>query len=258
MNISFIGAGNVATHLAKAFIQAGQTIVGVHTRSLASAEAFANTYHCVNAPTLAALPESDVYVFAVKDDALPEVVAHFAELHRTGLCIHTAGSVALSVFLNQGIKRCGVFYPMQTFSKDKVLDYTTLPIFLETAHTDDEVMLEQLALKFTSKVYHLDSEDRKLLHLAAVFACNFSNHCFAIAEDLLAKAGLSGELLLPLIDETCLKLHTMPAIKSQTGPAVRYDQKVMQRQLALLSEDPLRQAIYRVVSESIHDFATKQ
>lgn len=258
MKISFIGAGNVATHLAQAFTGAGQTIVGVHTRSLASAESFATVFHCVNAASLAALPESDLYVFAVKDDALPDVVAQFSALHRPGLCVHTAGSVALSVFLDQGITRCGVFYPMQTFSKNKTLDYTTLPVFLETAHAEDEVLLEQLARQFTTKVSSLDSEGRKLLHLAAVFACNFSNHCVAIADELMAKAGLSGELLLPLIDETCAKLHTMPAVKGQTGPAVRYDQKVMQRQLAMLSDDPLRQALYHVVSESIHDYATKQ
>ena len=254
MKISFIGAGNVATHLSRALSHAGFEIAGVLTRSLASSREFVAEHHCVATCRLTDLPEADFYIFSIKDDALPEVIAEFGKLHRKGLCLHTAGSVPLEVFA-QHVDRYGVIYPMQTFSKQRQLQFNEIPLFIEAAHPDDFEILSSLAHQLSDHVYSLNSESRKMLHLAAVFACNFSNHCYAIAAKILEQAQLPEQLLLPLIQETCNKLQDMPAVTGQTGPAVRYDKKVMARQLDLLGNDDLRKNIYQTMSESIHDYA---
>ena len=254
MRISFIGAGNVATHLSKALKLAGNEIVGVHTRTLASSEIFANIHGCAIARDMAALPESDLYVFSIKDDSLEEVVSEFGKLNRHGLCIHTAGSVPMDIFQTH-VEHYGVLYPMQTFSKDRNLDFRKIPLFVEANSEKNFETITQLANDISDNVYPLNSDSRKLLHLAAVFACNFSNHSFAIAANILQQANLPEHLLLPLIEETCTKIKDMPAVKGQTGPAVRYDQKVMQKHLELLGEDDLRKNIYKAMSDSIHDYA---
>ena len=254
MKVSFIGAGNVATHLSKALAAAGNNIVGVFTRTLASSQNFAEIHNCAIARTLSELPEADLYVFSIKDDALAEVVEDFGKLHRDGLCLHTAGSVPMEVFQSY-VSRYGVLYPMQTFSKNRTLNFSEVPLFIEANSDSDITVLSDLAHSISKKVYPLNSESRQLLHLAAVFACNFSNHCFAIAADILHKANLPGDLLLPLIEETCAKLHDIPAVLGQTGPAVRFDQKVMNYQLGLLGNDELRKDIYQLMSRSIHEYA---
>ena len=257
MKVSFVGAGNVATHLSKALMEAGYRIVGVHTRSYESAAKFAEYCHCLNAPHLEDLPESDIYIFSIKDDALAQVISDFGRLHRHGLCIHTAGSVPISVFSNQ-VSHYAVMYPLQTFSKSRSLDFKDVPLFIEAEEAEDLAVVSTLALAISKEVHLLSSEDRKKLHLAAVFACNFSNHCFAIASDLLEKASLPEHLLLPLIHETCAKLEDLPAVKGQTGPAVRYDEKVMENQMQLLGDDELRKSIYKLMSASIHEYAMKR
>ena len=257
LKISFVGAGNVATHLSAALHQVGHEIVGVHTRSTQSAQDFALRYNCPVAETLSDLPVSDLYIFSIKDDALTSVVEEFGRLHRTGYCLHTAGSVPMSIFEGHA-EHYGVLYPLQTFSKQRELNFSDIPLFVEAASEDDLEWLSDIAGTLSKTVRPLSSELRKQLHLAAVFACNFSNHCFAIASEILGKADLPGELLNPLIQETCEKLHDLPAVVGQTGPAVRYDQKVMNNQIALLGDDELRKEIYKLMSRSIHEYAMNQ
>ena len=254
MKISFIGAGNVATHLSRALESAGCDIVGVLTRTINSSQNFSEEHKCKAASNIEDLPESDLYVFSIKDDALLEVITEFGKLNRKGICVHTAGSVPMDVF-RQHVSRYGVLYPMQTFSKNRKLHFKEIPLFIESNSEEDFKIISNLAHKLSNHVYPLDSEGRKLLHLAAVFASNFSNHSFAIAENILQQANLPNSLLLPLIEETCAKLKDMPAVEGQTGPAVRYDQKVIQRQLDLLGDDEIRKQIYKAMSESIHDYA---
>ena len=254
IKVSFIGAGNVATHLSKALMEAGYDVVGVHTRSRASSEDFAKRCHCTIATNMADLPVSDFYVFSIKDDALAQVIADFGKLHRDGLCLHTAGSIPMSVF-RQHVAHYAVMYPLQTFSKARALNFSDVPLFIEAKDEKDFEVVSTLAHSISNEVIPLSSEDRKKLHLSAVFACNFSNHCFAIASDLLSKTNLPEHLLLPLIRETCAKLEELPAAIGQTGPAVRYDEKVMESQLALLGDDDLRKNIYKQMSASIHEYA---
>lgn len=256
MRVSFIGAGNVATHLSAALTAAGHEVVGVLAATAASAETLARRCHCLAVTRMKDLPEADLYVFAAKDDALPGLVCEMADLHPAGLCVHTAGSVPMDIFRNR-VKHYGVLYPLQTFSKQRQLAFREIPLFIEAHDNDDLQRLDTLARQLSGQVHVLSSEARKRLHLAAVFACNFSNHCFAIAAELLAEAQLPGELLNPLIRETCDKLAELPAAKAQTGPAVRYDRKVMEMQLGELGDDTLRKEIYRAMSESIHDYALR-
>ena len=257
MNISFIGAGNVATHLARALAVSGCKILSVHTRSEASARHFAAEHHCQIALQVEDIPLSDIYIFSIKDDNLPEVVATFGKTHPSaGLCLHTAGSMPMEIFSGH-VQQYGVIYPLQTFSKKRQLDYQKIPFFIE-ANTDENLeRIRLLANSISGSVYPLNSEQRKMLHLAAVFACNFSNHCFAIAASLLEKSELPAKLLVPLITETCSKLNDMSPVEGQTGPAVRYDQKVMEKQVGLLGDDTVRKNIYLIMSQSIHEYSQK-
>ena len=150
-------------------------------------------------------------------------------------------------------RRRGVLYPMQTFSKVRPVDFSEVSVFIESA--TDSALLESLAQSISRHVYHLDSEGRKHLHLAAVFACNFTNHCYDLSASLLQRYGIPFEVMLPLIDETARKVHNLTPREAQTGPAVRYDTSVIERQEALLTGS--ERDIYRLMSQSIHEYHDK-
>lgn len=254
MNISILGAGNVATHLARAFSGAGHR-VAVWNRSETGLLPLRGDLGCFCTVDMAALPiDTDVYIIAVKDDAVASVAHLLAEAtrkhpHFRSLVAHTAGSLPMSL-LEDCFGHCGVFYPMQTFSKSKPLDYSKIPFFVEEKGNQ----LKQLARSVSEHVFNLTSEQRKVLHLASVFACNFANHCYSIAEDVLKKIGVPFTALLPLIGETTDKVSVLSPLEAQTGPAVREDQVVMNSQLQLLSGNPDLQEIYARMSESIIKF----
>ena len=240
MNIALIGRGRVATHMGKALLQAGHQLTSV------------------NSLTLAELPQhADIYIIAVKDSALQEVIKHlcsrlspntpsFRRGQGEALLVHTAGSMPLSVFDGYDC-HAGVLYPMQTFSMDREVDFREIPLFIEGADPRIRAVAESLS----AHVYELSTADRKYLHLAAVFACNFANHCYTLAADVLARKGLPFDVMLPLVDETARKVHELHPTDAQTGPAARGDQNVMAAQSALL--DGRLQAIYNLMSESIQD-----
>lgn len=251
-----IGSGNVATHLAIAISATTQhSIEAIYSPHIDHAETLAKK---VSAPLftdkLAALPEADCYIFSVKDAFLEKTIAeakivvpHICK----ALCIHTAGSMPLSLF--KGFTKGAVLYPMQTFSKDKKkMDFRHVPLFIEAGNTDVALHLQRFATQLSSKVTFLDSTKRKRLHLAAVFANNFTNHCCALAYKLLEDEEIDPHCLLPLIDETAEKLHKLSPLEAQTGPAVRWDENVINEQKALLSAHPEMQAIYDLMSQSIH------
>jgi predicted short-subunit dehydrogenase-like oxidoreductase (DUF2520 family) len=169
-----------------------------------------------------------------------------------GLWVHTAGSVPIDVFQNSRAKRYGVLYPLQTFSINRKISFDHIPLFIEANQAEDEQLLEKIALSLSDKVIRLSSEKRKHLHLAAVFACNFTNHLYASAAKILEEQNLPWEVLLPLIEETAAKVKALHPKEAQTGPAVRYDTNIINKHLEMLKNDPDKQELYRLLSQSIH------
>ena len=250
MKIVILGAGNVATHLSRALHHAGHEIVAVYSRTLEHAQEVAAPVSAVATSCVESLPSAEVYILSVKDDALRGVLSELISSHPAALCLHTAGSVPLSVY--EGIvSRGGVLYPMQTFSKAVPVEFKTLPLYIEATDAETLSLVRNLAQSLSENVTELSSEDRRYLHLAAVFACNFTNHCYALAEEIMAKVNLPFSDLLPLIEATTRKLSTTSPLQGQTGPAVRRDETVMKAQISLLSENERMQNIYKLLSESI-------
>ena len=227
MDLCIVGTGNVSAHLAPALQRAGHAVVVTQSRNLM------------------ALPPAALYIVAVKDDALPEVVALMRTLTKAPI-VHTAGSVP-------GTAADGVLYPMQTFSKSRPVDFASVHFFIEAGSSAVMEALRTIAesLVGTSQVHELDSAGRKRLHLAAVFACNFVNHCCTMAEEVLRPVGIPFDVMLPLLDETVAKLHQLTPRQAQTGPAIRNDETVMAAHSQLLADRPDLQAIYRAMSDNI-------
>lgn len=246
-----VGAGRLATNVARALSEKGHSVKAVYSRTMASASALCSVVGGSPTDSIAALPlEADAFIVAVKDDALPMVIAQLEEGRAGQLFLHTAGSVPMSVFGDH--RPCGVLYPMQTFSKERQVDFSRVPLFIEGSSEQALSVARTIGQSLSSPVYELSSEGRRNLHLAAVFACNFTNHCYDMAARLLQRHYVPFDVLLPLIDETAAKVHTMSPHEAQTGPAVRYDEKVIAAQTALLADEPLMQQIYGLMSESIH------
>lgn len=251
MKIVMIGAGNVATHLGKAFKESGFDVAQVWSRTKVSAMQLASALGCAATNDISQVcADADLYVVSVKDDALPAIVSELCPSRRKSMFVHTAGSVPMSCFEDYA-KRYGVLYPMQTFTKDKKLDFRQIPIFLEASDNAVYGALQKIADSVSDHVYKLDGEGRKWLHLSAVFACNFSNFCYAVASRLLQRNGIPFDVMLPLVDETARKAHVMNPVDAQTGPASRHDHKVMERQMEMLRDDKILSEIYRLMSEGI-------
>ena len=249
--IALLGAGNVATHLGKAWQQAGCTVVQVYSRTEQSASELAT---CLGVPFVISLDEvctdADIYVVAVKDAVLQELIPALVKGREAALFVHTAGSMPMAVW--QGVApRHGVLYPMQTFSKAREVDFTSVSFFVEANHQADKEALKELAGALSPKVYEATSAQRAYLHMAAVFACNFANHMYTLSARLLEKNGLPFDAMLPLIDETARKVHGLHPHDAQTGPAIRGDENVMGKHLAMLADEPEVKEIYRIISDSI-------
>lgn len=251
-SISVIGSGNVAWHLAPALQAAGFRVAGVWSRTLCHARQLAERLCGAEATdSMEALARSDVYLFCVKDDALPALAKRLREAlgSDTGcLFVHTAGSVSVDVL---PVRNAAVVYPMMTFSKARAVDFRQISLFVEGSTDASLAAAESIARALSPKVARLDSARRAALHVSAVFACNFANHCFALGYGLLREAGIDPHCLLPLIDETAAKLHAMDPVQAQTGPAARADHEVMERHMDCLNSRPPLREIYRLMSESI-------
>jgi len=237
MRIVLIGRGRLATNLEYALLSAGHEVASINSRTLES------------------LPlEADVFVVAVKDAALSDVIRAATKGRESQLFVHTAGSMPMDMF--KGLTaHYGVFYPMQTFSKERLVDFNDISVFLETNDAVSMERLKMLSTTLTTHIYELDSEGRKHLHLAAVFACNFVNHCYALSAEVLAAKGLPFSVMLPLVDETAQKVHELAPREAQTGPAVRGDQNVMQMQANMLAGNPAVKQIYEALSNDIQRLA---
>ena len=255
MKIVIIGSGNLATQLALALKDANQEIVQIFSRTLANAKSLADKIGCAYTASLeAVLPDADIYILAVKDDALATLAAALCATRPNALFLHTAGSIPMSVFKDHATQY-GVLYPMQTFSKNRLVNFREIPCFIEASSPSALATIRTLAESISDHVVDCDSEKRKKMHLAAVLACNLTNHCYRLAERVLEAEQIDFRLFLPLISETARKVKTLSPKDAQTGPMVRFDQNVMQMQMAMLPDDRTRE-IYRLMAESIHDDAT--
>lgn len=256
MKIVLIGAGNLATHLGKALHAAGHDMVQVFSRTMQSAETLASLLDAEPLTDMAQVrDDADVYIFSVKDSALEQLVSQLCGGEKK-VFLHTAGSMPMSVFRGKTL-HYGVLYPMQTFSKQREVDFSIIPCFIEANDEFALKQIESLAGQISHRVYQLSSEDRKYLHLSAVFACNFANHCYAASQELLQQHGIPFDVMLPLIDETAAKVHGMTPKEAQTGPAVRYDENVIGKQIQLLENQPYFQKIYDCMSKSIHELESE-
>lgn len=231
MNIVIIGKGNVATNLDYAFRKKGVACQMVSSRE-----------------GLDQLPPANVYIYSVKDEALVEVVARVKGKEKA-LHLHTSGTMPVTVF-GSDKPHAGIFYPFQTFSKARVIeDFSTVPVFFEARGIDDISAVYSLALTITSHVYEASQQDRERLHVAGVFTNNFTNLMYTMAAELLKSTHIPFSALLPLIDETAAKIHSMAPRDAQTGPARRGDENVMNHHMQLLNEE--QRNIYQLLSEAI-------
>ena len=252
MKIALIGAGRVASCMGPRLKQAGHTVTGVYSRTLANAEQLANVVGAPAFDRLGSVPEADVYLVMLSDDALIQLAPAIVKGREEALFLHTAGSVPMDLWKEAGAKRYGVLYAMQTFSKGADIDWTQVPVFVEGCNPDELRLVTVLASGLSGKVTELSSEGRKKLHVAAVFTCNFSNHMYAIAEQLLSSEGVPFSVMLPLVRETARKVEAMSPADAQTGPAIRGDRKVMGEHLALLKDYPEYADMYRLISIDIN------
>jgi predicted short-subunit dehydrogenase-like oxidoreductase (DUF2520 family) len=232
MKIVIIGRGNVATNLEYAFRKKGVDCQMVSSRE-----------------NLDTLPSANVYIYSVKDEALTEVAVKVTGKEKA-LHLHTSGTMPISVF-GSDKPHAGVFYPFQTFSKKHIIeDFSKIPIFFEAKGIDDISAVYSLALTITSHVYETTQHDRERLHIAGVYACNFTNLMYTLAAEQLSGTHIPFTALLPLIDETAAKIHTLSPREAQTGPARRGDENVMTHHKTILANEEQRQ-IYQLLSEQI-------
>lgn len=252
MKVVFIGAGKLAKNLSRALLGAGHDIIQVFSRTQASADEVAAVAGGASTTDIGRISsDADVYIISVSDSAMADLIPQVCKGREQKVFVHTAGSMPMNVFEGMAL-HYGVLYPMQTFSKERPVDFRDIPCFTEANDGFAAGVIEELATSVSSNVRQLSSDYRRYLHLAAVFACNFANHCYAISADILERHGIPFDVMLPLIDETARKVHQMPPAAAQTGPAVRYDENVIRSQSRMLRDNPIVKEIYERMSMSIH------
>ncbi|WP_435131852.1 Rossmann-like and DUF2520 domain-containing protein [Formosa sp. A9] len=245
ISVVLLGAGNVATHLYKAFKSSDSVTVSQwYNRHLSSISTYQNEVAITD--TLSELKPADIYIIAVSDDAVAQISEALPFKDR--LVVHTAGAVS-AYDLSKNNRR-GVLYPLQSFTKDAEMDFKNVPLCLETLDKADFKILKDLAEAIGSPSYKISSEQRKRLHLAAVFANNFTNQLYRITHEITEDNLIDFDILRPLILETAKKVQHMSPYMAQTGPAVRRDKKTIKKHLKLI-ENPHHKAIYQLLTDSI-------
>ncbi|AYN00813.1 Rossmann-like and DUF2520 domain-containing protein [Chryseobacterium sp. 3008163] len=243
MQIVIIGSGNVAYHLAKAFTQKNIPLAQLFGRN---EEDLSNISQELSIPfSTDTLEDADLYIICVSDSSVENVSKLIAK--KDCLVTHTSGSLSKEILV--GEYRKSSFYPLQTFSKSKELDYSKIPFFIETENTEDQKLLTELASQISENVMESSHEKRKYIHLTAVFACNFVNHLFSRAKEISDAQEIPFDYFLPLIDETVKKIHEIEPKSAQTGPAVRNDKRVLELHEQLLTNESLE--IYKTMNHSI-------
>ena len=251
MKLVIIGSGNLATHLSAELKGSGHTLLQVYSRTLSHARELAGVFGCEAFDDVSSVSkDADAYIISVKDDAVGEVVKSLADSREGAVFMHTAGSVDISV-LTQSVRHAAVLYPMQSFTKGRQPDFSEIPVFIEASDAQAMACVSELASSISGSVHELSSEARRRMHLAAVFASNLTNHCYRLAERIADAEGLDFRLFAPLIMETARKATAMSPRDAQTGPMVRNDVGVMQRQMELIG-DSLTRDIYEAMAKSIY------
>jgi len=244
-----IGSGNVATHLAIALKGAGKEILQIYSRTSENAKSLADKTGAefTNDP-MEVRDDADIYIIAVSDDALPVVAGNID--FKNNFVVHTSGSAPMDI-LKVSSENYGVFYPLQTFSKTRNVDFSEIPVCIEANTFVNGERLKNLAISLSGDVRFVDSEKRKVLHLAAVFASNFPNFMYSVAQMITEDNSLDFNILKPLILETAMKVQDMRPTAAQTGPAIRGDEKIMKMHIEMLEKYPEFQKLYEVLSEMI-------
>ena len=245
--VVIIGSGNVATSLAHALV-AHCCVAQIYSRTLNHAQALAIEVGCPDATDdlQHLVPDADAYIIAVRDDAIAGVIAAVPD--NGALWLHTSGSKPVSLFAGHRA-RYGVLWPMQSFSREMVVPLDDVHFFAEANNADTLSDLMALGHLLSRYVVEADSDKRRRLHVASVFSCNFANHMWTLASEVLDEAGLSFDAMLPLIRTTVDKLDRLSPAQSQTGPAIRHDCKVIDSHLSMLDGD--KRELYRSISQSI-------
>ncbi len=252
LNLCFIGAGNLATHLSVALQKKGYRIIQVFSRTENSAKSLAGKLRTKHTNFAGKIDKTaDVYFIALKDDTIEPVISQINFQNK--LVVHCSGTKPLSV-LNNVSKNTGVFYPLQTFSKNRIVDFRSVPVFIEANSKRNENDLLSMARKLSDSVSILNSEKRKAVHISAVFACNFVNHFYTLASEILINENIPFDVLKPLIVETAAKVQELIPLEAQTGPAVRFDEETIKEHLNYLERNINIQELYKSVSKSIFDF----
>lgn len=253
-SITFIGAGNLAWHLAPALDNTDYTVREVFSRNKKnSSELVSRLYEAEVKDSLDfSESSSGIFIMAVSDDAIEEITEEI-RLPEDSILIHTSGSRPLSILTNSFTQNIGVLYPLQTFTKGKKIDISAVPFFVEGENKETENLIREMAKVLSKNVYILPSDQRAVLHLAAVFASNFTNHMLSIAEDITRNSKLDYDWLKPLIVETINKSLDIGPGKAQTGPAKRHDLEILDKHFDYLNPDKSLQEIYRIISQHILD-----
>jgi len=245
ISVVILGAGNVATHLFKALKKSKEvSVLQWYNRTLDTIKPHQNTVEITD--DLSTIKDADVYILAVSDDVISELSIKLPFENK--LVVHTSGSVSI-YDLHKKHKR-GVLYPLQTFSKDAEMDFTNIPICIETIDKKSYPALKELAASLGGTVKKINSDQRRVLHLAAVFVNNFTNQLYRIGHEITESEGAEFDFLKPLILETAKKIQDMSPYKAQTGPAIRNDKKTIKKHLKLL-ENKQHQDIYKLLTNSI-------
>ncbi|MFP9115507.1 Rossmann-like and DUF2520 domain-containing protein [Flavobacterium sp. RHBU_3] len=245
LSVTVIGSGNVAQHLIKAFEATPQVNL---------IQAFARHPEKLThllpqdkiTSDLQTLQPADVYIISVSDNAVASLTSQFSFSGK--LVVHTSGSTAMQVI--DARNRRGVFYPLQTFSAAKAIDFTTVPLCIEAENSEDNQTLYNLASTLSQSVYYINSTQRQALHVAAVLSCNFVNHLYALGARVCEENNISFDILKPLIQETADKINSLTPVEAQTGPAVRNDTQTLQHHLDFLKDGQLKE-IYTLLTQSI-------
>lgn len=230
MKINLIGNGNVAWHLTEALAPFCE-ITTVNSHTLEGAD-----------------PAATVTFIAVSDNAIADIAGRLG--HQAGIVVHTSGATPLNI-LSDKLERSGVIWPLKSLTKGESTDYSKLPLFIEAKNEDDLKILKEICSRISSEVHVVNSDTRLKLHLAAVFANNFTNHLVALGQDILLQEGMDPRLLVPFVKDALDKLESGTARDMQTGPARRGDSKTMDRHLGLIKDDKMKSEVYRVISQSI-------
>lgn len=247
-SVVFLGSGNVATHLSLNMQKKGLQILQIYSPTAAHAKSLALKLNSAATSNLTALePHADLYLICISDDQINLIAKQLPEI--SGIVAHTSGIIGLKALGN--FHHYGVFYPLQTFSKNRPINLNRVPFCIEGNDESSRKKLFNLAKSLSHSIYFINSEDRKQIHLAAVFVNNFSNHLYAVAEKFLKEKNLDFELLLPLMNETTAKLNQMKPGEAQTGPARRNDQNTLKIHSEMLENNPGLLEIYQLFSYQI-------